>query len=124
MSIVREVHRIDRDPDGVSAQTIYNWAAGKSRLRAQQLKGITTLRTMESDNSPRAHRGTKRANRTHTFGEYRHFCSICTKQRFEAYSIANHPLNPDPAHIAIHSLPASSALFNAPVHAGSVGFFR
>jgi DNA-binding transcriptional regulator YiaG len=31
---------------GVSAQTIYNWEAGKSRPRAQQLEAIATLRTM------------------------------------------------------------------------------
>lgn len=31
---------------GVSAQTVYNWEAGKSRPRAQQLEAIATLRTM------------------------------------------------------------------------------
>lgn len=31
---------------GVSAQTIYNWEAGKSRPRTQQLEAIATLRTM------------------------------------------------------------------------------
>jgi DNA-binding transcriptional regulator YiaG len=31
---------------GVSAQTIYNWEAGKSRPRPQQLEAIATLRTM------------------------------------------------------------------------------
>jgi len=31
---------------GVSAQTIYNWEAGKSKPRAQQLAAIATLRGM------------------------------------------------------------------------------
>jgi DNA-binding transcriptional regulator YiaG len=31
---------------GVSAQTVYNWEAGKSKPRAQQLPAIATLRSM------------------------------------------------------------------------------
>ena len=31
---------------GVSAQTIYNWEAGKSRPRAQQLAALGALRSM------------------------------------------------------------------------------
>lgn len=31
---------------GVSAQTVYNWEAGKSRPRRQQMSGITALRAM------------------------------------------------------------------------------